>query len=133
MPCNPHVSKVTLNMTTFLGAFVIRAQADFAPNAIDFLHRIGRTARAGNTGRVSSLYREHNRALVDVVRKYIVEGVPLEAAFSRARSFRRKLKRMGGIFVPRGMRASAMREGKATAPDDLEATGAAAAVVEATV
>ncbi|GIL43298.1 hypothetical protein Vafri_1083, partial [Volvox africanus] len=84
-------------------------QADFAPNTIDFLHRIGRTARAGNSGRVTSLYRDRNRPLVEVIRKYISEGVPLEAAFSRARSFSRKLKRMGGVFVPRGMPVSAVR------------------------
>jgi superfamily II DNA/RNA helicase len=42
------------------------SKADFAPNAIDFIHRIGRTARAGASGRVTSLYREANRPLVEV-------------------------------------------------------------------
>ncbi|GFR41287.1 hypothetical protein Agub_g1802 [Astrephomene gubernaculifera] len=78
-------------------------QADFAANAIDFIHRIGRTARAGRSGRVTSLYRARNSALVDVLRDYIKEGVPLEAAFSRARSFSKKLKKTGGVFVPRGV------------------------------
>lgn len=32
-------------------------QADFAANAIDFIHRIGRTGRADRTGKVTSLYR----------------------------------------------------------------------------
>ncbi len=32
-------------------------QADFAPNAIDFIHRIGRTGRAHRSGKVTSLYR----------------------------------------------------------------------------
>lgn len=41
-------------------------QADFAPNAIDFIHRIGRTARAGRSGKVTSLYRKQNLALVQV-------------------------------------------------------------------
>eukprot|EP00198_Chlamydomonas_reinhardtii_P014013 XP_001703350.1 predicted protein [Chlamydomonas reinhardtii] len=80
-------------------------QADFAANAIDFIHRIGRTARAGRGGRVTSLYREHNRALVEVLQSYIADGVALEAAFSRARSFSKKLKKTGGVFVPRGMAA----------------------------
>ncbi|KXZ56712.1 hypothetical protein GPECTOR_1g641 [Gonium pectorale] len=78
-------------------------QADFAANAIDFIHRIGRTARAGQGGRVTSLYRNQNQALVEVLRGYIADGVPLEAAFSRARSFSKKLKRAGGVFVPRGV------------------------------
>lgn len=80
-------------------------QADFASNAIDFIHRIGRTARAGSSGRVTSLYRAHNGPLVEVLRGYIAQGVPLEAAFSRARSFSKKLKRRGGVFVPRGLAA----------------------------
>lgn len=32
-------------------------QADFAPNAIDFLHRVGRTGRVDKAGMVTSLYR----------------------------------------------------------------------------
>ncbi len=51
---------------------------------------------------VTSLYRDHNLALVDVLRSYVEEGRPLEAAFSRARSFSRKFKRTGR-FVPRGL------------------------------
>jgi hypothetical protein len=41
-------------------------------------------------------------ASVQVLRSYIEAGKPLEAAFSRARSFSKKLKRSGGVFVPRG-------------------------------
>ena len=77
-------------------------QLDFASNAIDFIHRIGRTGRAGGPGKVTSLYREHNLTLVQVLRQYLEDGEPLEAAFSRSRSFTRKIKRRGE-FVPRGM------------------------------
>lgn len=80
-------------------------QSDFAPNAIDFLHRIGRTGRAGKAGKVTSMYRDFNIPLVEVLRRFIEEDRPLEAAFSRARSFSQKLKRKGK-FVPRGMVAS---------------------------
>ncbi len=38
-----------------------------------------------------------------MLRGYIAQGVPLEAAFSRARSFSKKLKKRGGVFVPRGL------------------------------
>ncbi|GAX75453.1 hypothetical protein CEUSTIGMA_g2896.t1 [Chlamydomonas eustigma] len=76
-------------------------QAQFAPNAIDFIHRAGRTGRAGSQGKVTSLYQSHDLALVHVLKQYVEEGRPLEAAFSRARSFSRKLKRKGE-FIPRG-------------------------------
>ncbi|MEW5303354.1 MAG: hypothetical protein WDW38_001680 [Sanguina aurantia] len=79
-------------------------QADFAPNTVDFIHRIGRTARGTRAGRVTSLVREENLPLVDAIRQYLDNGLPLEAAFSRARSFRRKMKRHG-VFIPRGLQA----------------------------
>lgn len=44
-------------------------QADFATSAVDFLHRIGRTARAGQYGLVTSFYTHSNRDLVAAVRQ----------------------------------------------------------------
>ncbi|GBF91565.1 DEAD-box ATP-dependent RNA helicase [Raphidocelis subcapitata] len=76
-------------------------QADFATNAVDFLHRIGRTARADRGGRVTSLVSPEAAALAGAIRAYIEEGRPVEGAFSRNRSFSRKVKRYGE-FVPRG-------------------------------
>ncbi|KAL8161597.1 hypothetical protein V2J09_013086 [Rumex salicifolius] len=70
-------------------------QAEFATSAVDFLHRIGRTARAGQPGVVTSLYNESNQDLVDSVRQAEEIGRPLETAFSRKRSFRNKLKKRG--------------------------------------
>nr|AKF43358.1 DEA(D/H)-box RNA helicase family protein [Geranium maderense] len=72
-------------------------QADFATSAVDFLHRIGRTARAGKFGRVTSLYTESNRDLVAAVRRAGKLGEPLETAFSRKRSFRNKLKKQRSL------------------------------------
>lgn len=68
-------------------------QADFATSAVDFLHRIGRTARAGQYGLVTSLYTESNQDLVDAIRRAWKSGQPVETAFSRKRSFRNKLKK----------------------------------------
>ncbi|KAL6013558.1 hypothetical protein ACLOJK_004056, partial [Asimina triloba] len=68
-------------------------QAEFATSAVDFLHRIGRTARAGQSGLVTSLYTESNRDLVSAVRQAGKLGEPVEKAFSRKRSFRNKLKK----------------------------------------
>nr|AKF43361.1 DEA(D/H)-box RNA helicase family protein [Melianthus villosus] len=68
-------------------------QADFATSAVDFLHRVGRTARAGQFGTVTSLYTESNRDLVAAIREAGELGQPVETAFSRKRSFRNKLKK----------------------------------------
>ncbi|KAG7585193.1 P-loop containing nucleoside triphosphate hydrolase [Arabidopsis thaliana x Arabidopsis arenosa] len=68
-------------------------QADFASSAVDFLHRIGRTARAGQYGTVTSLYTEANRDLVEAIREAVKMGHPVETAFSRKRGFRNKVKK----------------------------------------
>ncbi|KAI9111638.1 hypothetical protein K1719_017328 [Acacia pycnantha] len=68
-------------------------QADFASSAVDFLHRVGRTGRAGQFGLVTSMYTESNRELVDAVRRAGELGRPVERAFSRKRSFRNKIKK----------------------------------------
>ncbi|KAG6498142.1 DEAD-box ATP-dependent RNA helicase 22-like [Zingiber officinale] len=68
-------------------------QAEFATSAVDFLHRVGRTARAGQSGAVTSLYTKSNRDLVSAVRHAEKIGEPVEKAFSRKRSFRNKLKK----------------------------------------
>ncbi|KAF8399317.1 hypothetical protein HHK36_015182 [Tetracentron sinense] len=74
-------------------------QAEFATSAVDFLHRIGRTARAGQSGLVTSLYTESNRDLVTAVRQAGNLGQPVEKAFSRKRGFRNKLKKRGSNRV----------------------------------
>ncbi|PKA57926.1 DEAD-box ATP-dependent RNA helicase 22 [Apostasia shenzhenica] len=70
-------------------------QAEFASSAVDFLHRIGRTARAGQSGVITSLYTDSNRDLVSTVRQAVETGRPVENAFSRKRSFRNKIKKKG--------------------------------------
>lgn len=72
-------------------------QAEFATSAVDFLHRVGRTARAGQPGLVTSMYNESNRDLVAAVRQAGKLSEPVEKAFSRKRSFRKKLKKRGRI------------------------------------
>jgi len=70
---------------------------DFATNVVAHLHRIGRTARAGEKGRSDSLYGNMDEPLVNAIRERdardenVVVGV-----FSRNRSFRRKWKKAMG-------------------------------------
>jgi superfamily II DNA/RNA helicase len=70
-------------------------QAEFAGNAVDYLHRIGRTARAGATGRVTNICLPGSADLVRAVRDAESKGESVETAFSRKRSFRKKQKKYG--------------------------------------
>lgn len=52
-------------------------KAEFASSAVDFIHRIGRTARAGQSGLVTSLYTKSNRDLVAAVHQAGNLGQPV--------------------------------------------------------
>lgn len=52
-------------------------QAEFASSAVDFLHRAGRTARAGARGRLTSLYSSDDAALAAAIRNAIERGLPV--------------------------------------------------------
>ncbi|KAL3682843.1 hypothetical protein R1sor_000865 [Riccia sorocarpa] len=70
-------------------------QAEFASSVVDFLHRVGRTGRAGRFGVATNFYTKANRPLVEAVQKALTEKQTVEGAFSRKRSFRNKLKKYG--------------------------------------
>lgn len=59
------------------GVCHLSCQAEFATSAVDYLHRIGRTARAGRTGKVTSLYTEANADLVRAIRDAVDAGQPV--------------------------------------------------------
>ena len=52
-------------------------QAEFSMSAVDFLHRAGRTARAGAKGRMTSLYTEADAPLANAIRSAIDKGLPV--------------------------------------------------------
>lgn len=60
--------------TTFVDHVVLY---DFPDNAIDYLHRVGRTARAGRTGKATSLIGRKQQMLADRIRRAIREGTVL--------------------------------------------------------
>lgn len=61
--------------TQVWSAICLSCQAEFASSAVDFLHRVGRTARAGQHGVVTSLFTESNRDLVTAVRQAELLGL----------------------------------------------------------
>jgi superfamily II DNA/RNA helicase len=75
--------------------------ADFPASAIDFIHRSGRTGRAGAGGVVTSLVGSESVDLAEAIKELMEGDDPLEGAFSRNRSFRKKHKKYGR-FVKRG-------------------------------
>lgn len=52
---------------------------DFPLNPVDYLHRTGRTARAGATGRVTSIVGKGDRVLAERVEEALARGLPLDA------------------------------------------------------
>lgn len=67
---------------------------DFSSNVVGYLHRIGRTARAGASGRTDHFYDDGNRALAEAIRERSSDNTSVvEGVFSRDRSFRRKFRK----------------------------------------
>lgn len=67
---------------------------DFSTNVVGYLHRIGRTARAGAHGMTDHFYDDVSRPLAEAVRtKAEKEDAVVASVFSRNRSFRRKVKK----------------------------------------
>ncbi|KAL6779782.1 RH39 [Auxenochlorella protothecoides x Auxenochlorella symbiontica] len=51
---------------------------DFPLNPVDYLHRTGRTARAGSTGRITSLIAKGDRVLAARIEEALQRGLPLD-------------------------------------------------------
>jgi superfamily II DNA/RNA helicase len=65
---------------------------DLAGNAVDYLHRAGRTARAGARGSMVSFVGPDDGALAEMLQECNA-GDPLDKMFSRNRLLRRKLRK----------------------------------------
>ena len=78
---------------------------DFPMNPIDYIHRSGRTARAGATGKVTNLVAKKDRILAQEIDVAVKMGQPLDSATSskavvearrRRAQLERKALRVGG-------------------------------------
>jgi superfamily II DNA/RNA helicase len=56
---------------------------DFPLNAVDYLHRSGRTARGTNTGRVTALVARRDRVLATAIERAVQAGEPVDGLSSR--------------------------------------------------
>ncbi len=65
------------------------------------LLQVGRTGRAGKVGRATSLYMPNHAVLAEAIKAAVDAGERVEGAFSRNRSFSKKVKKYGK-YVPRG-------------------------------
>lgn len=81
-----------------LGNVTWVVEFDFSTNVVGYLHRIGRTARAGASGRTEHFYDEVSEPLAKAIRERAEkESTVVEGVFSRNRSFRKKLKKQGAV------------------------------------
>lgn len=68
---------------------------EFSTNVVGYLHRIGRTARAGATGKTDHFYSSSSNPLADAIRMRSKDNVNVvDGVFSRDRSFRRKYRKL---------------------------------------
>eukprot|EP00752_Nemacystus_decipiens_P005690 g5150.t1 len=69
-------------------------QMEMATNVVQHLHRLGRAARAGRTGKATNFYDDSTKDLVNSITA-AGEGSRLDGSFSRQRGFRKKFKKYG--------------------------------------
>ena len=69
---------------------------DFPRNPVDYLHRAGRTARAGKSGRVTALVAKADRVLASAVQRAVLNGEPVDALSADKKAYLKG----GALHVP---------------------------------
>jgi superfamily II DNA/RNA helicase len=93
---------------------------DFPLNPVDYLHRTGRTARAGTSGRITSLITKRDRVLATQIEDNIRRGGALDALSSSKAAVMAQKRAVAAAKPPRGV-------GAAGAPGRRTYAGAGAA------
>lgn len=76
---------------------------DFPLNALDYLHRSGRTARGEEKGRVTALVSRRDKVLANAIERAVLKGEPLDGLTSRKSD-----------YIPGGrLHATSQRKGRA--------------------
>ncbi|CAN0306681.1 unnamed protein product, partial [Pylaiella littoralis] len=83
-------------------------QMEMATNVVQHLHRLGRAARAGRTGKATNFYDDSTKDLVNSIME-AGEGSRLDGSFSRQRGFRKKFKKYGPSRTFQGERSPRAR------------------------
>ena len=60
---------------------------DFPRNPVDYLHRAGRTARAGKSGKVTALVAKADRVLASAIQRAVLNGEPVDALSADKKAF----------------------------------------------
>ena len=60
---------------------------DFPRNPVDYLHRCGRTARAGSAGQVTALVAKPDKVLANAIARAVANGEPLNELSSDKRAY----------------------------------------------
>lgn len=102
-------------------------QAEFAQDAVRYLHRIGRTARAGDGGGVTNLLTRSSVDLAQALLSAAAAGRTVDEAFSRGRSFRKRIKKAAVTAAEEAVVMAALEREQAA----LAAAEAAAAAQKA--
>ncbi|KRW99455.1 P-loop containing nucleoside triphosphate hydrolase [Pseudocohnilembus persalinus] len=68
-------------------------QFDFPKDAVSFLHRVGRTGRLGEKGKVTNFIREKDQFFFSKISQVLQNRVSIEQAFSRKRSLKKQAEK----------------------------------------
>ena len=69
---------------------------DFPRNPVDYLHRAGRTARAGKSGKVTALVAKADRVLASAIQRAVLNGEPVDALSADKKAYLKG----GALHVP---------------------------------